>query len=179
MLKYFVGILTVQVVTIGLYLAVTRAGVNDTQLKLTIGLLEILFCLLAAFWFSFMARQRHRDDLEAVKEQHAREREELLVHAERQKARVVSKSQKQLLKETRRAHAAANLKVGASFAGALAFGAIMLYSQFVTFGLVILTSAGGGLAGYLARGKMMARSRKGQLSGKRQKAIGQDKYLNP
>ena len=175
MLKFLGGVLTVQVVTIGLFFAVTRTGVDDTQLNLTIGLLEVLFCILAGFWFSSMAKQQHRDKLESVKEQHAREREELLVHAERQKARVVSKSQKQLLKETRRAHAAANLKVGASFATALAFGAIMLYSQFVTFGLLILTSAGGGLAGYLARGKMMSRSRKAQLPGKRQKAISRDK----
>jgi hypothetical protein len=162
MLKFFGGVLVVQIVTIGLLFAVTRTGIEDTQLRLTIGLLEILFCVLAGFWFLSMARHRHRDELDSVKEQHAREREELRVHAERQKARVVNKSQKQLLKETKRAHAAANFKVTMSFAGALAFGAIMLYSQFVTFGLLILTSAGGGLAGYLARGKMLERSKRGK-----------------
>lgn len=164
MLKFFGGVLVVQMVTIGLLFAVTRTGIEDTQLRLTIGLLEILFCVLAGFWFLSMAKHRHREELDSVKEQHAREREELRVHAERQKARVVSKSQKQLLKETKRAHTAANFKVTMSFAGALAFGAIMLYSQFVTLGLLILTSAGGGLAGYLARGKMMERSKRGKSS---------------
>jgi hypothetical protein len=175
MLKFFGGVLVVQIVTIGLLFAVTRTGIEDTQLRLTIGLLEILFCVLAGFWFLSMARHRHRDELDSVKEQHAREREELRVHSERQKARVVNKSQKQLLKETKRAHAAANFKVTMSFAGALAFGAIMLYSQFVTFGLLILTSAGGGLAGYLARGKMMEKSRNGKLSIKRRQIPKLDK----
>ena len=171
MIKFLVGILLVQVGTIALFYAVTRTGLENTQLILTIGLLEILFSVLAAFWFSSIARQRHRDELETVKEEHAREREKIRVNAERQKARIVNKSQKQLLKETRRAHAAANFKVGAAFAGALAFGGVMLYSQFVTFGLLILTTAGGGLTGYLARGKQIARIRHKALIGEEQKKI--------
>jgi len=146
---------------------------------LTIGLLEILFSVLAGFWFSSMARQRHRDELETLKEEHAREREKIRVNAERQKARIVSKSQKQILKEARRAHAAANFKVGAAFAGVLAFGAVMLYSQFVTFGLLIMTAAGGGLAGYLARGKLMTNTRQKALPGKRQEKISLNKSSTP
>ncbi len=171
MLKFLIGILLVQAGTIALFFAVTRTGLENTQLMLTIGLLEVLFSVLAAFWFSSIARQRHREELETAKEEHAREREKIRVNAERQKAMIVSKSHKQLLKETRRAHAAANFKVGAAFAGALAFGGVMLYSQFVTFGLLILTTAGGGLAGYLARGKQIARIRHKELMGGEQKKI--------
>jgi len=171
MLKFFGGVVVVQAVTIGIFFAVTRTGLEDSQFLLTIGLLEALFCVLAAFWFSSMARQRHRDELETIKEEHAREREKIRVNAERQKARVVSKSQKEILKETRRAHAAANFKVGAAFAGALAVGAIMLYSQFVTFGLLILATTGGGLAGYLIKGKMVANARQKELSGTSQGKI--------
>jgi len=162
-MRFFSGIILVQLVTIGLFFAVTRAGLDSTQLMLTIGLLEILFSVLAAFWFSSIARRRHLEELETIKDAHARERENIRVNAERQKARIVSKSQQQILKETRRAHAGANLKVGAVFAGALALGAVMLYSQFVTFGLLILTTAGGTLAGYLARGKQIAMARKKKL----------------
>lgn len=158
MLKFLGGVIVVQAVTIALYFAVTGTGLDNTQMMMTIGLLEIVFSVLAAFWFSSLARQRHQGELETIKEEHAREREKIRVNAERQKARVVSKSQKDLLRETRRAHAAANFKIGAAFAGALAFGGVMLYSQFVTFGLLILTTAGGGLAGYLTRGRMLARS---------------------
>ena len=160
MLKFLSGILLVQLVTIALFFAVTQINLDNTELILTIGLLEILFSLLAAFWFSSMARQRHMAELEAIREEHARKREKIRVNAERQKSRIINKSQQQLLRETRRAHAAANLKVGVAFTAALAFGGVMLYSQFVTFGLLVLTTAGGGLAGYLARGKQLERIRR-------------------
>ena len=160
MLKFLVGIILVQCITIALFFAITRTDLDNTQLILSIGLLEILFSVLAAFWFSATARQRYLEELETVKETHAREREKIRVNAERQKSKIVSASQKQILKETRRAHAGASFKVGAAFAGALALGAFMLYTQFVTFGLLILTTAGGGLAGYLARGRQAALARK-------------------
>jgi Flp pilus assembly protein TadB len=178
MLKFLPGILLVQGVTIALFFAVMRAGLDNTQLILSIGLLEILFSVLAAFWFSAMARQRHRDELETIKEAHALEREKIRVNAEQQKSKILSKSQQQILKETRRANAGANFKAGAAFAGALAFGAIMLYSQFVTFGLLILTTAGGGLAGYLARGKQLTLARKQKLTNRKQKKISPDKPKN-
>lgn len=160
MAKFLSGVLLVQAVTIALLFAAMQAGLDNTQLVLTIGLLEVLFCVLAAFWFSAIARQRHQNALETLKEEHAREREKIKVHAERQKSRILSKSQREILKESRRTQAAANFKVGASFAGALLFGGIMLYSQFVTFGLLILTTAGGGLAGYLTRGRQINLARK-------------------
>ncbi len=160
MRKFLPGILLVQAVTIALFFAGTRTGKENTELLLTIGLLEILFSVLAAFWFSATARQLNTKELDTIKEAHAREREKIRVNAERQKTRIVNASQKKILKETRRAQASANIKVGASFTAALALGALMLYTQFVTFGLLILTTAGGGLAGYLARGKQFKLSRK-------------------
>jgi len=175
MLRFLPAIILVQLVTIALFFAVTQAGLENSQLMLTIGLLEILFSVLAAFWFSSIARHRHMDELETIKETHAREREKIRVNAERQKTRIVNKSQKQILKETRRAHAGANFKVGAAFAGALALGAVMLYTQFVTFGLLILTTAGGGLAGYLARGKQLALARKKALAAHGQVKIAEGK----
>ncbi|HHD64460.1 MAG TPA: hypothetical protein ENK96_08895 [Desulfobulbaceae bacterium] len=175
MLKFFPGILLVQGVTIALFFAVMQAGLDNTQLVLAIGLLEILFCVLASFWFSAMTRQQHRNELATIKEEHALEREKIKVSAERQKSKILNKSQQQILKETKRANAAANFKVGAAFAGALAFGGIMLYSQFVTVGLLILTTAGGGLAGYLVRGKQLARARKQVITARPQEKIPQKK----
>ena len=167
MAKFISGVLVVQIGTLALYYGAGRTGLEDKQLLGAIVLLELLFALLMGFWFSSMARQRHQAELDALREEHAREREKIKINAERQKARVVSKTHKQLLRETRRAHAAANFKVGAAFVGALAFGAAMLYSQFVTLGLLVLTTTGGGLAGYLARGRQMDRAarRRRQLAG--------------
>ncbi len=160
MVKFFLSILTVQLITIALFFAAMQAGLANSQLVLTIALLEALFSVLATFWFSALARQRYHNELESLKEEHFKEREKIKVNAERQKSRILSKSQKEMLKESRRAQAAANFKVGAAFAGALIFGAIMLYTQFVTFGLLVLTTAGGALTGYLARGRQIALAQK-------------------
>jgi len=172
MLKFLFGVILVQAGTTALYYSAVQTGLENSQLLLTIGLLELVFSILAAFWFSTLARQQYREELEAARDEHAREREKIRVNAERQKARIVNKSQKQLLKETRRAQAAANFKIGATFAAALAFGGIMLYSQFVTFGLLILSTAGGALAGYLARGRQLSRTGQKKLA-----AGGQKKAL--
>jgi predicted phage tail protein len=155
MVKFLPAVILVQGVSIALFFALTRTGEENTELLLTIGLLEILFSVLAAYWFAAMSRQHHARELDSLKEAHAREREKLRVNAERQKTRIVNASQKQILKETRRAHASASFKIGTTFTAALALGALMLYTQFVTFGLLLLTTAGGGLAGYLARGRQM------------------------
>jgi len=175
MLRFFIGIILVQLVTIALFFSAGSAGLDNTQLMLTIGLLEILFSVLAAFWFSSIARHRHMDELEIINEAHAQEREKIRVNAERQKSRIVSKSQQQILKETRRAHAGANFKVVAAFAGALALGTVMLYSQFVTFGLLILTTAGGGLAGYLAKGRQVFLARRKESATQQQAMLPQGK----
>ena len=164
MLKFLPKIILVQLVTIALFFAGTQTGQENMQLLLTIGLLEILFSVLAAFWFAATARELHLQELDSLKEAHAREREKIKVNAERQKSKIVSASEKKILKETRRAHAKASFKVGAAFASALAVGGLMLYTQFVTFGLLILTTAGGGLAGYLTRGRQMQLARKKELA---------------
>jgi hypothetical protein len=156
MVKFWPGIILLQLVTLALFYVMGETELDATQLWLTIGLVELLFSVLAAFWFAAIARQCHQDELETIKEVHAREREKIRVNAERQKTRIVNKSHKEMLKETRRAHAGANFKVGAAFAGALALSGLMISTQFITFGLLLLTTAGGGLAGYLARGRQIA-----------------------
>jgi hypothetical protein len=172
MFKFLFGILLLQAVTIGLGYAVFQEGLADTHFLLIAGLLDLLFSLLMAFWFAAMSRQSHRVELDAVKKAHAREREELRVNAERQKNRIASKSHKQVLKETRRVHAMANLKIGAAFTAILVMGGIMMYSQFVTFGLLLLTTGGGGLAGYLARVRQERMTRQREITIRRTPKIG-------
>ena len=123
----------------------------DYRLLLTAAVVDLLLLFWTAFRFTAAARQANLAELAALKENHAKEREKIRVNAERQKTRLVNKSHKQLLKETRRAHAAANFKTGAALAGILALGGLMLSSQFTLFGLLILSTGGGGAAGYLVR----------------------------
>ncbi|MCI5130254.1 MAG: hypothetical protein D3904_01740, partial [Candidatus Electrothrix sp. EH2] len=106
-----------------------------------------------AFWFSAIARQNNFAAMEALKEAHAKEREKLRVNAERQKNRLANKKNKEILRETKRAYTVANIKMGTVVTGLFLLGLVLLYSQFITFGSILLTAGGGGLLGYLARVK--------------------------
>lgn len=181
MFKFLPGILLIQLVTALMVVAAFNWS-GDVQLAIVIVLFCLIVGLLAAFWFAHIGRNMYLDDLQLLSEQHAREREKLLVNAERtkaglaeekskmqehharererilleaerEKAQVVSESYRQLDKEVRKAHARANLKVGAAFALTAAAGGVMLFSQLVTVGMVVLVASGSGLAGYLARAR--------------------------
>jgi len=97
-----------------------------------------------------------------AKLRHQREREELRVKAEKEKsyverqaeqakAKVEREAHKSILQESRRAHARANLKVGVALTGAVVFGVFMMFTQLASLGLILLSGAGGALAGYMAQ----------------------------
>jgi hypothetical protein len=106
-----------------------------------------------ALWFSSLARQNNFAAMESLKEAHAKEREKLRVNAERQKNRLANKKHKEILRETRRASTMANIKAGSVVIGLVLLGGVLVYSQFIAFGSMLLTAGGGGLLGYLARAK--------------------------
>ncbi len=151
MLRFLPGILLAQAALLGVYWLLSRATIDSAQRWSIVVLFALVIALLVAFWFGALARHMNQARLDALREAHAREREKLKVNAERAKARVMRESQKRIDKETSRAHARAGFKVGAVLAGAAGFGVLMMFTQFVTVGLLALSTAGGGLAGYLAR----------------------------
>ncbi|MCI5139453.1 MAG: hypothetical protein D3922_13810 [Candidatus Electrothrix sp. AR1] len=154
MIRFFPGIIILQAATAGLsYLLITGGPVTENNLLFALAALDVAFILLMALWFSSLARQNNFAAMESLKEAHAREREKLRVNAERQKNRLANKSHKEILKETKRAYAMANIKAGTVVTGLVVLGGVLLYSQFITFGSMLLTAGGGGLLGYLARTK--------------------------
>ncbi|MBS1213447.1 MAG: uncharacterized protein H6R26_2064, partial [Proteobacteria bacterium] len=90
------------------------------------------------------------------KDDFAREREQILVSAEADKRSMLQESHEQIVRETNRAHARANLKLGAALAGLLGIGGLLLAIEFVSIGLMTLTAAGGMLAGYVMRARQDA-----------------------
>ena len=154
MIKFLPGIIILQAVTAGLsYLVITGGPVTENNLLFALIALDVAFILLMALWFSSLARQNNFAAMESLKEAHAKEREKLRVNAERQKNRLVNKKHKEILKETKQAYAIANIKAGTVITGLVALGGVLLYSQFITFGSILLTAGGGCLLGYLARTK--------------------------
>ncbi|MEE9398603.1 MAG: hypothetical protein V3V31_16515 [Methylococcales bacterium] len=150
MLKYLPGILLIQLITGGLVI-IAFGWLGNIQLMMIIGLFAVVVGVLSAFWFASIARDIHKELLVGLQENHAREREKLLIDTEREKAAIAAESFKRIEKETKRVHAKANFKVGAAFTVAVGAGTLMLLTQLVTVGLVVLIGSGSGLAGYLVR----------------------------
>ena len=148
MIRFLFGIFLVQIATVTLVLlAPELEGV--AWLRLIIPLLAIGF--FAAFWLSSMAKHKTKDEVNIATAEHAREREQLQLNAERAKTRLVKKAQQQIARESKITHSKANFKVGAAFSGAIGFGALMLLTELITLGLLTMSTAGGALGGYLWR----------------------------
>ena len=149
MLKYLPGILIIQAATVAMTLAALKS--SEQELWLAIGLLGLIIGLVTAFWFSSIASHIKKDALAQARDEFSREREKLRVNAERQKTRLLKKSHEQIRKETNRAYARTNFKLGAGFVGIIGAGALMIFTQFLTLGLLTLAVGGGALGGYLVR----------------------------
>ena len=149
MFKYLPGILIIQVATVAMTLAAIKSG--DQELWLAVLLLALIIALVTAFWFASIASHARKDALANARDEFSKEREKLRVNAERQKTRLIRKSHEEIRKETNRAHARSNFKLGAGFIGIVALGSLMIFSQLFTLGLLTLAVGGGALGGYLIR----------------------------
>lgn len=158
MLRFLAGTVIIQVATVALVMAALKT--TDMELWIAIGSLAVIINLVTAFWFGSIASHIKKDALTRAQEGFSKERENLRVNAERQKSRLLKQSHQEINRETNRAHAKANFKVGAAFTGIIAAGTLMIFTQFLTLGLLTLATGGGALAGYLARARQEYRSRK-------------------
>lgn len=151
MLRFLPGIVIIQIATIAMVFLAPENLQGVAWLRLFIPILVVGF--FAAFWFSSMAKQKSKDEIANLQSVHAREREKIQVNAERAKTRLIKKTQQQITRETKIAHGKANFKVGAAFSGLIGMGALMLLTEFLTLGIMTLTTAGGALGGYFYRGR--------------------------
>jgi len=156
MLRFLAGILIVQAASIVLVLAL-RPESAEPMAWWPVALVVLTIALVAAFWFANLATLLRRDEVEKLRSEFAREREQLKVKAERDKTRLIQRNQKSMLGETRRAEARANFKVGLALAGAVGVGVLMIFANFMTLGLLMMTAAGSALGGYLLRREVITR----------------------
>ena len=155
MLRFLLGIILIQLVTVALVILAPDNLQGIAWLRLIIPI--VFVGVFAAFWFSSISKQKHKEETAKLQHKlemsHAKEREKIQINAERAKTRLVKKTQQQISKESKIAHGKANFKVGAALAGVMGLGALMLLTQFLTIGIFTLTTAGGVLGGYLYRGR--------------------------
>jgi len=161
LLKFLFGIIIAQVATYVLIVLAPAELNMPGFLRLVIPLLII--SLVVAFWFSSIAGHHSKDAIGKVKDDFANERDKLRVNAQRAKDRVIKEAHKNIAKETQKAHAKANFKVGAAFAAALGVGALFIFAQMVTAGLLAITATGGVMGGYYWRGRRLENERLKEL----------------
>jgi len=150
-LKYLIGVLFVQGVTVLLVVTAYRTDLERTGLLLL--LLNLAIGALTAFWFTSMAAGARRQALSQAQVGFAREREKIRVRAEREKAKEVKSSRQWVSQERRGAAQGGNLKTGLVLGGAAGLGMVMVLMQFATLGLLALTTAGGAALGYGLRAR--------------------------
>lgn len=151
MLRYLPGILLVQVVTAILLWVNLDATPRD--LAIQVGVPAILITLVTALWFASIARGDAERVTAKLRLEHAQEREKLNVNAEKSKARIVEKTQKEIRKQEKRIGRKASFKVSLAFVGTTAAGVLMLITELFTFGLMTIMTTVGGMGGYLVRAR--------------------------
>ncbi len=158
-LKFLLGIILVQFITVTL-ISISPINLEDTTSLLQLITPLFFMALMVAFWFSSLCVNSQKDREHKMINQFAKEREKLKVKAERDKIKVVKEAQKEIATEVKITHAKANFKIGAAFSGVMGIGALFIFAQLVTAGLLTLTAAGGAMGGYYWRGKRIANNSK-------------------
>ena len=151
MLRFFLGLTLAQIAIAAL--VYFYPGNTGFEKLIALAFMIILLSTVISLWFSTVARQLADKRVSVLKEKFTAEREKINKTAERAKDQLVKKTNKQIEVEARRAKTKANIKVGSAIAVAAGFGVMMLLSQFVTLGLLTLTTAGGAVGGYLVRSR--------------------------
>ena len=161
MFKFLPGILLIQLVTAGLVLVCIRWS-QEPQFIIVAVAFGITAAVLTTFWFGAIVQNVQKSTHAKLQAKHAQDREKIIRRAEREKAKVTSESYQQREKVAQKANAKANFKVGAVSAVAIGTAGLLIFSQLVTVGMMVLVATGSGLAGYLLRVRQDRLSSKSQ-----------------
>ena len=150
-IKFLVGIFLLQGATALLLLTAQDADLEKTGWL--IGALGILIGILAALWFSAIAGHASKDSFARASEKFNRQRDRIRRQAEKEKTREIKDSHQQLLRETRRVQSRSTMKLAGALTGVAGLGVLLLFTQFMTLGLLAVSATGGALLGYGIRAR--------------------------
>jgi hypothetical protein len=150
-IKFLTGIFLLQGATALLLMMAQDADLQRSGWL--IGLLGILIGVIAALWFSTITSHASQHSLIRASEKYNRQRDRIRRQAEKEKTREIRNSHQQVLKETRRLQNRSTLKLGAAMTGVAGLGVILLFTQFMTLGLLAVSATGGALLGYGIRAR--------------------------
>lgn len=157
LIKLFAGIVLVQVVSALLLYAWWRTG--STDIALTFGALALASAFFAALWLGSIARRHSAEALIRAEGDLARERERHKRLTAEERAKAVENARRLVDRETQRVRNRSNVKLYTAFAGAAGLGTLLLLTQFLSLGVLLISSSGGAVAGYLLRARQEIRRR--------------------
>ena len=151
MLKFLPSLIILQLLLVLVVFGALQSG-HDLA-AVVVAVFVLVAGVAFAFWFRSLSEIQSKDLIASIKEEHALDREKIRVESEQEKIKVISEAQQQITKQVSRANAKANFKAGMIITAAVGLGTFFIIGQMITLGLVTLTTAGGGLAGYLLRAR--------------------------
>jgi hypothetical protein len=154
-IKLFLGLVLIQIVTGLLVYGWWRTGSADATL--TFGALAVASALFAALWLASVARSHSAEAVLRAEGLLARERERHLRLTAEERTKAVERARRQVDRETQRIRSRSNVKLYSAFAGIAGLGALLLLTQFLSLGVLLISSSGGAIAGYLLRARQEAR----------------------
>jgi len=150
-IKFLVGIFLLQGATALLLMTAQDADLHKSGWL--VGLLGILIGVIAALWFSAIASHASQHSYVRASEKFNRQRDRIRRQAEKEKTKELKDSHRQVLRETRRLRKRSTLKLGTTMAGIAGLGVLLLFTQFMTLGLLAVSATGGALLGYGIRAR--------------------------
>ena len=178
-IKFLLGVFLLQGATALLMLTVQDADLHKNGWLLVA--LGILIGVIAALWFAAIASHASQHSFARASEKFNRQRDRIRRQSDKEKTKEIRDGHQQVMRETRRQRNRATLKFGgAALAGIAGLGVLLLFTQFMTLGLLAVSATAGALLGYGVRARQypaigqQADATAGSLPGK---AVGQGRVL--
>ena len=151
-IKFLLGVFLLQGATALLVMAVQDADLHRSGwLVVSLG---ILIGVIAALWFAAIASHASQHSFARASEKFNRQRDRIRRQADKEKTREIRNSHQEVMRETRRQRNRSTLKYGgAALAGIAGLGVLLLFTQFMTLGLLAVSATGGALLGYGVRAR--------------------------
>ena len=150
-IKYLVGAFLLQGATLLLIMATLDAGFNKNGwLVVALG---VLIGVIAALWFSAIASHASQHAFVRASEKFNRQRDRIRRQVDKEKTQEIKDGHRLVLRETRRLQNRSALKLGLALTGVAGLGVLLLFTQFMTLGLLAVSATGGALLGYGVRAR--------------------------
>jgi hypothetical protein len=149
--KFLLGVFLLQGATALLVITLQDAELQKSGwLLISLG---ILIGVIAALWFSAIASHASQHSFARASEKFNRQRDRLRRQAEKEKTKEIRDGHQQVMRETRRLQHRSTLKLGVAMTGVAGLGVLLLFTQFMTLGLLAVSATGGALLGYGIRAR--------------------------